>query len=423
MGLYMKKDFIPVLLGSDQNVYGMARSFHMEYGCVSEAIGRGALPATSDSKIVKVVISEPDLEDDEVFVKTLVGYAREKAKGEDAGVPLLLVSCGDNYTKLLARNGDRIKDYFRFVCPTEEIYDRLSIKENFYQVCRENGFDFPRTEVCTYENRAELELPFDFPVVVKPSNSVAYWNCTFPGKKKVFVIKSAEELKAVLEAIYSSSYKDDIILQEFIPGEDNMMRVVNCYCAKNDTTGNRVRLFAVGNVLLEEHTAQGIGSYAAIIPGKDDGLKKRITDFLNAVGYTGFINIDIKLDRRDGKYKFFEMNLRQGRSSFFVTAAGCNLAKFLVDDLIYGKEYGTVSPEPDSCLWSVIPEKVIMKFVHDEELKAKAERLIKEKKFVRQLYYAPDMGFARTKMFVLNQANYMRKYNRNFGRKGYFDDK
>ena len=51
-------DFIPVLLGSDVNVYGMARSFHEAFGIPSVAIGKGRLTATADSKIVTVEVEE-----------------------------------------------------------------------------------------------------------------------------------------------------------------------------------------------------------------------------------------------------------------------------------------------------------------------------------------------------------------------------
>ena len=37
------EQILPVLLGSDANVYGMARSFYMEYGVTSLAIGKGRL--------------------------------------------------------------------------------------------------------------------------------------------------------------------------------------------------------------------------------------------------------------------------------------------------------------------------------------------------------------------------------------------
>lgn len=131
---------------------------------------------------------------------------------------------------------------------------------------------------------------------------------------------------------------------------------------------------------MEEHSPEGIGSYAAIINSVDEELSERMKNFLEGIGYVGFSNFDMKYDPRDGQYKLFEMNLRQGRSSFFVTAAGYNLAKFLVDDVIYNKPMDCVIAD-NKVLWTIIPKKIIFQYVKDPKVKEEAKRLIKEKKF------------------------------------------
>ena len=407
-----KTDFIPVLLGSDVNVYGMARSFHEAYGIPSVAIGKGRLNATSNSRIVSVEVVEPNLEDDEVFCKTLIDFAGRYPKEQT----LLLVPCGDNYIKLLVRNQDKLRPYYRFECISEELLMRLSIKESFYEVCTEHGFAFPKTTACSYENYKTVELPFDFPVIIKPSNSVAYWNCKFPHKKKVFVAQNKEEFTAILNAIYGSSYKDHLILQEYIPGDDSQMRVMNCYCGSD----KKVKLIALGQALLEEHSPEGIGSYAAIINTRDDTPAQQMKDFLEGIGYVGFANFDMKLDPRDGTYKLFEMNLRQGRSSFFVTASGYNLAKWLVDDVIYHKEQPLTIAD-NKVLWSIIPKGVISRYVADESLKTQAKALIREGKYCQSLYYKPDLSMKRRIGWLKNQFHYYQKYKRYFGNKGLTD--
>ena len=408
----MSAPFIPVLLGTDVNVYGMARSFHEaygEYGVTSYAIGKKALGATSDSKIVKVAVVEPDLEDDAVFVKTLVKFAEEHQNGKK----LLLVPCGDNYIKLLVRNQEALRPYYVFTCIDEPLLMRLSIKGSFYQVCTEHGFEFPKTTTCNAENYKTVELPFDFPCIIKPSNSVAYWNCTFPHKKKVFLANNKEEFDAILNAIYGSSYQDHLILQEYIPGPDSQMRVMNCYCGKD----KKVKLISLGHALLEEQSPEGIGSYAAIFYTVDRELSAQMKDFLEDIGYTGFANFDMKLDPRDGKYKLFEMNLRQGRSSFFVTAAGYNLATFLVNDMILDQPMGCVIAE-EKALWSIIPKYVIFKYTQDEALKEEAKELIHDHRFVHSFYYEPDLSFKRRIYYLKNQLNYVKKYKKYFGNKG-----
>lgn len=406
-----KQDFLPVLLGSDINVYGMARSFHEAYGYKSVAVGKGILPACTHSHIVEVLKVEPRLEEDDVFVRTLTEFAKNFS-----GQRLLLVPCGDNYIKMLVRNQMKLRGIYEFECISEELLMRLSIKESFYQVCEEHGFSFPKTTTCTYENHKNLELPFDFPVIIKPSNSVAYWNCKFPHKKKVFVANTREEFDAILDAIYGSSYKDHLILQEFIPGDDSKMRVMNCYCDKD----KKVKLIALGNAVLEEHSPEGIGSYAAIINGYDEKLNETMKNFLEGIGYVGFANFDMKYDERDGKYKLFEMNLRQGRSSYFVTAAGYNIAKWLADDVIYNKPMD-LTIATNKVLYTIIPTKIIFDYCPDTAVKAEAKKLIDEGKVVNSYYYKKDRSLMRWLMFRRNQHNYFEKYKRYFNNKGLRD--
>lgn len=401
--------FVPVLLGSDVNVYGMARSFHEAYGLRSAAVAKGRLGATSNSRIVTVAVTEPRLEEDAVFTDTLIRFASRY----DSSVPLLLVPCGDNYARLLSRNQDALRPYYRFAISDAGLLERLSTKETFYSICTEHGFLFPQTDACTAENWKGYRPPFDFPVVIKPSNSVAYWNCRFPHKKKVFVAYSEGEFDAILTAVYSSSYRDPLIIQEFIPGDDSHMRVMNLYRG----TDGRVRLAALGQALLEEHSPEGIGSYAAILPVTDEDLTRRMIGFLDSIGYIGFANFDMKYDDRDGRYKLFEMNPRQGRSSYFSTAAGGNLAQVLAEDVIFGREVPLTVADRE-VLWTILPNRVLFRYVTDETLRATARRLIREKKVCRSLDYPPDRSVKRRWYFCKNQLSYYKKYKKYFGNKG-----
>ena len=405
------KDLLPVLLGSDANVYGMARSFYMEYGVTSLAIGKGALAATANSRLVKMAVVEPNLEDDAVFVRTLTDFAKAHT-----GKTLVLVSCGDNYTGLMARARAALEPYYKFACPTPELVAELDTKEFFYQACERHGLSYPRTFGCTNENYKAVELPFPFPCIIKASNSVAYWNCKFPHKKKVFVAYNKEEFDAITAAIYSSSYQDNLVLQEYIPGDDNCMRVLNCYSGLD----HKVKLMALGRPLLEEQTPEGIGNYAAIMNVRDDELMEKMKAFLEDVGWEGFSNFDMKYDARDGKYKLFEMNPRQGRSSFFVTASGYNLAKWLVEDVVEHKEQGLTIADAHH-LWMIAPAGIIKKYLKDEALLAEAKELMRQGKVSHQLFCKEDAGLKRRIWYIKNQLNNYRKYKRYFGNKSLVD--
>lgn len=399
--------FIPVLLGSDVNVYGMARSFHEEYGVTSIAISKTILTPTVDSKIINFTF-EKDLENPDKFLEKLIAVAKQHTDKK-----LVLVPCSDGYVMLTVKFAEELSKYYLFNCPNEEIMKALSLKESFYEICDKHGFEYPKTTVVTKEDYQMTELGFSFPVAVKASDSVEYYKCDFEGKRKVFVAEDVMEYIRILDAIYSSSYQGAMTIQEYIPGDDSHMRVLNCYVGKD----KKVKLMALGNPLLEEHSPFAIGNYVAIVSTYNEKLLSQFKDFLEDIGYQGFANFDMKYDDRDGKYKFFETNIRQGRSSYFVTASGYNLAKWLVDDLVYNKEMELTIAKTEH-LWVQVPKGILYKYIKNEAALKKAKELIKAGKCTNSLFYSKDLSPSRYFKIQASMFNHYKKYKTYFGQKG-----
>jgi len=403
----MEQPFLPILLGSDMNAYGMARAFYEAFGIKPLVLGRSHLTATQDSKILHFK-QIANLNQQEAFLP-----AMEKIAKQYSDKKLLLLACGDDYAKLIIKNKPELQKHFTVPYIDESLMDQILLKENFYKMCEKYQFKYPGTTTVTADNYESFTPPFEYPIILKASNSVAYWACSFPGKKKVFVAHDEEEKSAILKAIYASSYQDTMIVQEFIPGDDSYMRVLNAYVGKD----GKVKLMCLGNPILEEHSPEGIGSYAAIITTIDEKLMDKVRFFLEDIGYTGFANFDMKYDARDGEYKLFEINLRNGRSSYYVTAAGYNLMKYVADDHMLNVPQ-ELTYANNKHLWMIIPKGVLFKYASNEKLKIESKKLIHEGKWTNSLFFKEDMNFKRWVKLTLNNLNYYRKYKKYFNKKG-----
>ena len=393
--------FQPLLFGGDINVYSVARAFHEAYGVKSVAFGKFHTFPCAFSSIIDYRTC-PDNEDPAVFLSNV-----EKVALEFSHKTVIVLGCGDSYVQLCAH----LKDQFprNVVAPYIDgaLLDRLINKEHFYELCDQHGIDHPATFIYDKSMGHDFSLPWGAPYIAKPADSVAYWACGDHSLAKVYICQSWEELLESLDHVYAAGYQDHMVLQEFIPGGDDAMRVLNSY---SDTDGT-VRAMCLGQPVLEYYDPKSVGNYAAILSRGDTLLYDKMQRFLQAIGYVGFSNIDMKYDSRTGRYVLFEINPRLGRSSFFCRAAGINMMKLLTEDVVYGRRGKCIYNET-TALWSNVPRGILTRYVTSPALREE----MKQYKALHTLWCGGDLAPAR----VYRLARYYAAQYKNFAHY-YFD--
>ena len=393
----MKIKFLPILLGSDENAYSCARLFYDEYKIKPLLLCSRALPPTSSSRIlVRRVIK--DFDTPSVFKSVMKEVLSElKAKAEK----LIVIPCSDYYTDLSVKNRELILSYTVSPILSEELYKKLCDKRAFYSLCREKGLPFPETVIQSAEQLlCAPVLPFDFPVVIKPenSNSFSYLHLDIENKKKVYFCNNGEELKTVARNFFSAGYTAPLILQRYINGDRAL--TVNAYCGKD----GRVRLIGAARPILEYTAPTLIGNYAALKTVKERDICDKIVAFLEEIGYVGLVNLDLKYDEYSDRYLFFELNPRQGRSSYYIHTAGEGLIKTLCDDVIFEKGYSGVRYAEGEGVWRNIPDFL---------LKSLAPSLPKSIRTDSAISYSYDFSPMRALMLLRRDIGSIRLFKAN----------
>ena len=381
----MKQCPTPVLLGADLNCYSMARAFYEGYGVHSYAFGRQRLGATHASKYIHFT-EVPDLDNAKVLLQTLANFASRYRKE----APFLLLPTTDDYAYLLIDGQEALSRQFLMSVPERRFLSYFD-KEHFYTACRTYGIPYPETVVLNsppdIEGAEALGRRLGYPFIIKPSSSRSYWHHPFPGMEKVYLVHNRHAAHCALESIFASGYPHRVLGQRYLAGGDSAATVLTLYLDRS----SRVTMRAAGRVLLEEHTPCGKGNYAALITAPIPPIARRLSAFLEAVGYRGFANFDLRTDVQTGKTYVLEMNLRQGRSAHFLTAGGENPAVRLVED-VYLQKTRKCRDMQKQILFRTVPRYVLRRYTQDEVLLERAERLMQASRDENPYYHAKDLA-------------------------------
>lgn len=398
--------FVPIVLGGEIFSYSLARCMHEAYGIRTTVLSAVDVKATSSSRFIDYRIRPEMGEGDEAILGLLARLGSELAA---AGKVALVIGSADWHARLLSENKRRLSEWFVIPYNDFALLDEITRKGRFYELCDELGIDYPRTWTfdCA-DGSADLDAEaFSYPLIAKPSHSASYDLLQFPGKEKVYEVADATTLRRVLDLLRGAGYAHELVVQDFIPGGDDAIRSLTTF---SDAAGE-VRVVSGGRVVVQDHSPQLIGNPLCILSERVERIIGDARRFLRRTGYRGFANFDVKYDARDGGYKFFEVNTRPGRNTYYMALGGANIARLLVDEYVLGREI-PYREAYDPFLYTCVPAQVIRKTVSDAALRDEVLGLYAAGHARFPYDYAPDtLGHKLLSRAVyLNQIKKFKRY-------------
>ena len=378
----------PVVVGGDILAYSYVRELHRAYG-----VERTIVLATQDIKMLSSsrftdYRLEPLIHEPEGLYDALERVAAQ-VRAEDPDRVLLVLGCDDCHARMLSSGKPRLEaagytvPYIDF-----DLLDDITQKRRFYELCDELDIPYPRTWYFDCSENGPAELPvqdFPYPLIAKPSNSAQFQDADIPRKRKIYEIESAEELAQVWRDIRTSDYGNELVLQDFIPGGDDAIRTLTTF---SDATGD-MRVVSGGVVCLQDHDPTALGNPVCIMGEREEAIIEAAKRFLAKTGYRGFANFDIKFDERDGSFRFFEVNTRCGRNTYYLSLGGQNFVELIVREFLLGEtiEYREAY---NPFVYSCVPRYVLDRSMENRARLQQAVETLRRTSEPYPLHYGPD---------------------------------
>lgn len=337
--------FTPVIMGANRGAYGLARVFYEKYGVKTIIISPFQTGPVRHSRILEFY-KQTDMQDVATLVQTMTKIARDYPDTKKK-----IFGSDDRYVELLIKNrlhfpGDWVVPY-----ADHDAYLAVTDKTNFYNLCERLDISHPRTAVI--HNSEPFNLAF--PVIIKAAQTPEFQNLQFEGKKKIYICHNEKEAATVIAQIRLAGYTSDLLVQEYIPGDDTCLGIVTVYVSKKDL---QVKLFSYANVLVDDPTPSAIGNSLAGWVREEKRIEEPIYKMMAATGFYGFATLDVKYDARRDAFVFFELNGRLGLSNYYVTAAGHNVARYYIEDFLLAHDLSAV-PFQKEILYSSLSPRLL----------------------------------------------------------------
>jgi D-aspartate ligase len=247
---------------------------------------------------------------------------------ERIGRPAVLIPTDDAGSIFLAEHGEQLRPSFLFPAPPAGLPRQVAGKHSLHDLCRELGV--PSPPVALPESLAaarDFAAQAGFPVIAKLTTPWAAGRGPLPSTS---LLADRGELDAAYETCARAGA--GLMLQDYIPpaaGDQDWF--FHGYC----DASSRCRPAFTGVKERSYPARAGLTSLGRAVA--NDRLRDEVTAMLARLGYRGILDLDLRLDPRDGQYKLLDFNPRLGAQfRVFRDTAGTDVALAQYLDLTGG---------------------------------------------------------------------------------------
>jgi D-aspartate ligase len=236
----------------------------------------------------------------------------------------LLIPTSDVGAMFVDEHADLLSANYIFPRRDPGLCRSLCSKKEMYFLARKWNVDTPETAFPQSRDDvlAYLQLA-RFPILLKPIYNLV------PGVKpwRMRIVNSERELLDGYAEV-EDPLRPNVMLQEYIPGGDEMTWTFNGYFDQRGDcpvvfTGRKLRNFPAY-----------FGQASLAVCAKNDYVEHTTLAFMKTIGYRGPLDLGYRYDARDGRYKINDINPRIGAMfRLFVGDNGMDVVRALYQDM------------------------------------------------------------------------------------------
>jgi D-aspartate ligase len=306
-----------VVIGGDYQGLGIVRSLG-ERG-IPVCVVDDEYSISRFSRFAKFAVRVRDLRHEDAAIQALLAIGnRLNLKG------WVLFPTREELVAALSRHRCELLEMFRVPTPEWDTVRWMWDKRNTYELASELEIPIPETWVPqTLEDIDKITTAF--PLALKPAIKEHFFYAT---KVKAWRADSKEQLRDMLSRANSIAGPGEIIIQNLIPGDGKHQFG---YCAFFKDGG------AVGSMVTRRrrqhpHEFGRASTFVETIDLCDlESLSQR---FLRKINYYGLVEVEFKLDPRDGQLKLLDVNPRTWGYHSLGRPAGVDFPYLLYADQI-----------------------------------------------------------------------------------------